>query len=154
MIDKHNTGNIGLFYTCYCLAWHGWNVMPTIRNAKGADIFIISPNGKKFGVQVKALSGKADVFIGKNYADISVDFWIVLMNVRGLDFPKSYIIPAEHIHEGVEACLKGTDSNGKLVHCDLPKADGRVACYINAKFLLSDNHGYADAWETISKDSI
>ena len=149
MIDKQNTGNIGLFYACYRLSWYGWNAMPTIRNAKGADIFIASPEGKKLGIQVKSLSGKADVFIGKNYADPSVDFWVVLMNVRGQGNPDAYIIPAKDIRDGVEACLRGEDTRGKLVHNDRPKADGSVTCYINAKFLVSSDHAYAEAWESL-----
>ena len=149
MVDKQLTGNIGLFYACYCLSWYGWNAMPTIRNAKGADIFIVSQEGKKFGIQVKALSEKADVFIGKNYADSSVDFWIVLMNVRKDDWPTAYIIPAQDICDGVDSCKKGVNTNGYLVHSDAPKEDGSVTCYLSAKFLQAGSHNYADAWESI-----
>lgn len=154
MNDKQLTGNIGLFYACYCLSWYGWNAMPTIRNAKGADIFIVSQDGKKLGIQVKALSEKPDVFIGENYDDPTVDFWVVLMNVRKDDWPTAYIIPAEHIRAGVEACKSGIDSIGKLVHSDRPKADGSVACYLSTKFLQSGNHQYANAWESIGQQVI
>lgn len=149
MIDKQNTGNIGLFYACYRLSRYGWNAMPTIRNARGADIFLVSPEGKTLGIQVKSLSGKADVFIGKNYADPSVDFWIVLLNVRGPKEPDAYIIPAKAIRDGVEACQRGEDATGKLVHNDHPRPDGSVTCYINAKFLDSPDHAYANAWESL-----
>ena len=128
MINKQNTGNVGLFYACYCLSLHGWNAMPTIRNAKGADILIFSEEGKKFGVQVKALSARNDVILGKDYIHSpTVDFWVVLMDVR-LDSPKAYIIPAQDITDGVEACRSGIDSKGKLVTNDLPKPDGSMAC--------------------------
>jgi hypothetical protein len=31
-------GNIGMFYAAYRLSQHGWNVMPTSRNARGVDL--------------------------------------------------------------------------------------------------------------------
>ena len=34
--DIHNNcvvGNIGLFYVCYKLSFHGWNVMPTAQRS-------------------------------------------------------------------------------------------------------------------------
>jgi len=31
-------GNAGLYYVCYQLSLHGWNVMRTARNARGVDL--------------------------------------------------------------------------------------------------------------------
>lgn len=149
MNDRQLTGNIGLFYACYRLSLRSWNTMPTVRNAKGADVIIVSEEGEMLGVQVKALAGEADVFIGKNYADPSVMFWIVLMNVRKSCQPKAYVIPTVDIINGVEACRRGINSSKNLVYSDNPKADGRVTCYLNKKFLKEDNHNYSDAWESI-----
>jgi hypothetical protein len=150
MNDKQLTGNIGLFYACYRLSRYGWNAMPTIRNARGADIFVVSQDGHKVrSIQTKALSGEADVFLGKNAPNPSVNFWIVLMNVRHDDVPKAYIIPADDICKGVEDCVKGINSNDNLVYSDKMHADGSVNCYINAKFLKKSRHDYADAWHII-----
>jgi hypothetical protein len=149
MNDRQRTGDIGLFYACFRLSRLGWHAMPTIRNARGADIFIVSSEGKKFGIQVKTLSGEADVFVGKNFADPCVDFWIVLTNARKNERPNACIIPAEDIRNGVAACEKGVNSNDNLVYSDRPKADGDITCYLNRKYLREAAHSYAEAWESI-----
>ena len=124
--------------------------MPTIRNARGADIFIASPEGKKLGVQVKSLSGNANAFIGKNYADPSVDFWIVLLNVRASSEPAARIVPAKAVRDSGKACQRGDDARGKLVHNGRGRPDGSVTtCSSNAKSFDSPNHTYAEARESI-----
>lgn len=150
MNDRQLTGNIGLFYTCYRLSLRNWNVMPTVRNAKGADIIIVSTEGNMLGIQVKTLANEADVFIGKNYKDPSVKFWVVLMNVRTSNQPLAYIIPAEDVRNGVESCNNGRNSDKDLVYRDnVKKADGSFTCYLNKKFLKGGAHSYGEAWENI-----
>jgi hypothetical protein len=47
-------GNVALFYICFKLSQFGWNVIPTSRNSRGADILIYSQDGKtKNLIQVK-----------------------------------------------------------------------------------------------------
>ena len=151
MNNKQNTGNIGLFYACYRLSMYGWNVLPTIRNARGADIFLAKGN-KKLGIQVKALSGEADIFLGNNYDDPSVDFWIVLMNLRNADKPREYIIPSEAIVQGVKKCEHGENSPENLIYHDAVKADGFIRYYINKKYLKNATHSHAGAWQSIGKN--
>ncbi len=82
--DKQVVGNVGMFYVCYQLSLLGWNVMPTSRNAKGIDIIAYSPDGKKFvGIQVKTLSGPANVPIGKEDNTIMGDFWVIVVLSSG-----------------------------------------------------------------------
>lgn len=144
------TGNIGLFYTCYRLSLLGWNAMPTIRNAQGADI-IIASGEKKLGLQIKTLSNESDVPMGRNYNDPSVDFWIVIMNVRKSNEMKVYVIPQEDINNGVTVCEQGENSSANLVYHDTPKANGTVTYWLNKKFLLSAGHNYTEAWEYLEK---
>jgi hypothetical protein len=148
MNDKQLTGNIGLFYACYRLSMLGWNALPTIRNAQGADIFL-AKDEKKLGIQVKALSGEADVFLGRNYDDPSVDYWIVLMNVRRSDQQTAYIIPRKDIAQGVKICEQGVNSAENLVYHDVVKPDKNISYYLNRKFLKSANNVYAEAWQSI-----
>lgn len=148
MYDKQLTGSIGLFYACYRLSLIGWNTLPTIRNARGPDIILVKDE-KKLGIQVKTLSAEADVPLGNNYNDPSVDFWIVLMNVRKGEQQKVFIIPQKDIAQGVTVCEGGVNSSTNLVYHDQPKADGKITCWLNKKFLLGAEHGYAEAWQSI-----
>lgn len=148
MNDKQLTGNIGLFYACYRLSLLGWNAMPTVRNAQGADIILVK-GGKKLGIQVKALSSETDdVILGENHDDPTVDFWIVLMNARR-DKPLAYIIPQKAIDEGVKVCERGINLSENIVSHDTVKADGKISYYITRKFLKKTNHGYEDAWDSL-----
>ena len=140
------TGNIGLFYICYQLALRDWNVLPTCRNAKGADIFIIKEK-KRLGIQVKALSRQSTVPLGYGILDDSVDFWMVLMNVQNDARRKLYIIPQEDIERGMKECAgKNKNTYTDLVIWNAAKASGSINYWLGKNFLLSGQHAYADAW--------
>jgi len=138
MSSKQNTGNIGLFYACYRLSLYlpDWNVLPTIRNARGADIILVK-DSKKLGIQVKALSKKNDIHLSyDSYNDSSVDFWIVLMNVR-CDKPKAFIIPQKDITDGMKVCKQGKNSSENLVYHDKNVGkNGKINYWLNIKFVL------------------
>lgn len=81
-LDPQITGNVGLYYCCFHLSLLGWNVMPTARNARGVDIVAYSRDGKRFvGVQVKALSKRNPVPLGKSLDSLMGDFWIVVNRI-------------------------------------------------------------------------
>src|ERR1051325_2022596 len=83
-------GNIGLFYTCYELCKRGWNAMPTSRNARGIDILIYSQDGaRKHSIQIKSLSGKNPVPLGKNLDGFFADYLIICTNV--MEEPEMFI---------------------------------------------------------------
>ena len=53
--------------------------MPTARNARGIDIVAYSRDGKKYiGIQVKSLSKRAPVPLGKSLDKIMGDFWVII----------------------------------------------------------------------------
>lgn len=144
---SQHTGNIGLFYTCYQLSRKGWNVLPTSRNAKGADIIIY--NGKKkLGIQVKALSTKSNVPLGRCEFDESVDFWIVLMNIQDEENQKIYIIPQEDILQSKETCTSD-NAYDHLVIRNKARKDGSSIYWMNHKFLSLEDSGYAEAWDRL-----
>src|ERR1017187_7020369 len=77
-VTTQNIGNIGLFFTCYQLSLFGWNVMPTSRNAKGADILIYSQDAnRKLLVQVKTLSSKSPVPLGPAIHCLLADYVVI-----------------------------------------------------------------------------
>lgn len=80
--DNQVTGNSGLYYTCFKLSCMGWNVMPTSRNAQGVDIIAYNQDGTRFiGVQVKTLTKRNPVPLGKNIDRLMGDFWVIVNNV-------------------------------------------------------------------------
>jgi len=92
------TGNIGLYYTCYKLSRMVWNVMPTARNAREIDIIAYNKNGTEFiGVQVKALSKRDPVPLGKNIDNVMGDYWIIVNNV--IWEPNAFIMLPKEVRE-------------------------------------------------------
>ena len=81
-LDRQVVGNAGLYYTCYRLSLLGWNAMPTSRNARGIDVIAYSRDGTRFvGLQVKALSKRDAVLLGKSIDNLMGDFWVIVNNV-------------------------------------------------------------------------
>ena len=104
-LENQITGNIGLYYVCYKLSRFGWNVMPTARNARGVDIVAYDQSGTRFiGIQVKTLSKRNPVPLGKSLDKIMGDFWVIVNNV--MTEPRAFILlPPEVIeraHRGVK----------------------------------------------------
>jgi len=81
-LDPQLTGNVGLYYCCYRLSLFGWNVMPTARNARGVDIVAYSRDASHFrGIQVKALSKRNPVQLGKSLDKVMGDYWIIVSRI-------------------------------------------------------------------------
>lgn len=95
-LDPQVTGNVGLFYCCYKLSLLGWNVMPTARNARGVDIIAYNAEATKIiSVQVKALSKRNPVPLGRTLDRIMGDWWVVINNVATA--PQAYILKPKEV---------------------------------------------------------
>lgn len=85
---KHQmTGNAGLFHIAWELSRRGWNVMPTVRNARGADLYA-SPNDNEdavISVQSKALSKRMAVPLGTDLDRLRSKWWIIPLNANSDD---------------------------------------------------------------------
>ncbi len=107
-LATQTVGNIGLYFVCYRLSQHGWNVMPTARNAKGIDILAYSQDGKRTRtVQVKALSARNAVLLGPTLDGFIAEFVIVCRKVRA-DSPESFVLTSRDVVE--RAHRGGSDS--------------------------------------------
>lgn len=85
------TGNVGMYFACYHLSRLGLNVLPTSRNAKGADIVAYTPDQTRFlTFQVKTMSKLSNIDLGKSLDDIRSDWWIIVTNAY--DLPTAYIL--------------------------------------------------------------
>ena len=97
-LDPQVTGNVGLYYCCYKLSLLGWNVMPTARNARGVDIIAYNSEATKLiGIQVKALSKRNPVPLGKSLEKIMGDWWIVINNVATA--PQAFIMKPTEVRD-------------------------------------------------------
>jgi hypothetical protein len=105
-LDTQVTGNIGMYFVCYRLSCLGWNVMPTSRNARGIDIIIYNKAGDQFkGIQVKTLTKRNPVPLGKSLDKIMGDHWVIVNNLgKGDDSPNIFILDPAQVkafaHEG------------------------------------------------------
>ena len=100
-------GNIGLYYVCFKLSELGWNVMPTSRNARGIEVVCLSMDGTRtLTVQVKSLSKRSAVPLGKDLKKIMGDFWVI---VNSLDTgkPRTYILLPDEVQDRAACDSKG-----------------------------------------------
>lgn len=125
-------GNMGLYYVCYQLSRLGWNVMPTARNARGVDIIAYDRDCSRFvGVQVKALSKRAPVPLGRNLDNITGDFWIIVNSVA--TEPRAFVMqPTE---------VKNLAHRGEK--------DGRVSYWLQPASY--DTEKFAERWSRIGR---
>lgn len=134
-------GNSGVFYACYRLSLENWHVLPTTRNARGADIFIVKGE-RMLGLEVKTLSARDNICIGHTPLDYSIDYWVILMNIwykKEEEKPDLYIISKGAMKIEIERC--NLDNRGKGLLKLYP--DGY---WIQKKFLLSEVHEYSKDW--------
>ena len=91
------TGNVGMYYACYQLSKLGLNVMPTARNAKGADILAYTPDQQSFRtLQVKAMSRLTNISLGKSLDTIDCDWWLIVVDVYE-DAPTTYVMDRDQV---------------------------------------------------------
>jgi hypothetical protein len=96
-LNHQTVGNVGLYYVCYRLSLLGWNVMPTARNARGIDIVAYNEDGsRKLTFQVKALSKRNPVGLGRSLSGAAADFFIIVRRVQ-TDRPECFILIPEEV---------------------------------------------------------
>lgn len=130
MIDSHIIGNAGLYYCSYRLSLLGWNAMPTSRNAKGIDVLAYNTKASKIiGIQVKSLSKRAPVPLGKSIENVIGDFWVIVNNLA--ENPRFYILLPEEIKS--------------LAHRG--EKDSRISYWLQPREY--EKSGYLEAWSRI-----
>ena len=90
--------------------------MPTVRNARGVDAIAYSRDARTFrSIQIKALSKRNPVPLGKSLDKIMGDFWVIVNKV--VTEPEVFILKPCEVHELAEQ--KGTGD--KLAYWLQPK---------------------------------
>ena len=131
-LDPQITGNVGLYFTCYHLSLLGWNVMPTVRNARGVDAIAYSRDATRFAsIQVKALSKRNPVPLGTSLDKVVGDFWVIVNKVATT--PEVFIMLPDEVRE--------------LAHRG--EKNGRVSFWLQPKSYDCDD--YRDAWDRIGR---
>ena len=98
-------GNIGLHYTCMRLSAMGLNAIPTARNAVGVDVLVNNRDftGKTVSVQVKTVSRRYSVPLGKQAKPILGDFWVVVADAQKIcigEDPLCFVIEVNKVKRG------------------------------------------------------
>jgi len=110
MTNKNQqVGNIGLYYVAYRLTQKGFSVFPTIRNAKGADMYVIDKenSARAIPIQIKTLSKKSPVPFG-----ISMDRdELYLFLVVDVNNPELYFAEMSRVKDDIH---KGVNDAGKV----------------------------------------
>ena len=134
-LDAQVVGNAGLYYVCYRLSLLGWNVMPTARNTRGIDIVAYSRDGKRYlGIQVKTLSKRAPVPLGKSLERLMGDFWVIVNKVAS--DPTAFILTPEEVKELAHRGEKG----------------GRVSFWLQPNAYDIDQ--FREAWARIGRGDV
>ncbi len=135
-LNAQVVGNAGLYYVCYRLSLLGWNVMPTARNARGIDIVAYNRNGKRYlGIQVKALSKRTPVPLGKSLENIMGDFWVIVNGVASSN-PTAFILTPGEVKERAHRGEK----------------DGRVSFWLQPSAYDVDQ--FREAWARIGRGDV
>ncbi|MBX7133438.1 MAG: hypothetical protein K1X67_12260 [Fimbriimonadaceae bacterium] len=128
------TGNAGLYHVARELSRRGWHVMPTVRNARGADLYAVSDDESRvLPIQSKALSKRAPVPLGGSLDTLRSTWWIVTINANTAS-PTCYVLTRDEVKA---AAHKGVSATGTVSFWLQPKSYALPA--------------YEEAWERLGE---
>ena len=126
------TGNAGMYHVAWELSRRGWHVMPTVRNARGADLYAASDDETRvLPIQSKALSKRSAVPLGGSLETLCSYWWIITLNANS-DQPTCFVLTLDEVKA---AAVKNTNSTG------------RVAYWLEPKFYVLPQ--YQEAWHRL-----
>jgi len=113
------TGNAGLYHVARELSRRGWHVMPTVRNARGADLYAASDDESRvLPIQSKALSKRDPVPLGGSLDTLRSDWWVVTINANTAA-PTCYLLTKDEVKA---AAHRGTSKAGTVSYWLQPKS--------------------------------
>ncbi|SEP10165.1 hypothetical protein SAMN02799625_04682 [Methylobacterium sp. UNC300MFChir4.1] len=137
MAAAHLTGNAGLYHVARELSRRGWHVMPTVRNARGADLYAASADERVvWPIQSKALSKKAPVPLGGSLRTLRSQWWVVTVEANTAT-PTCYVLTLDEVRDGAH---RGVNTAGKVSYWLQPKA-----------YTLPEYH---DAWGRLGQPGV
>lgn len=147
------TGNVALFHIARELSRRGWHCMPTVRNARGADLYASSQNEELvLAIQSKGLSAPIKETKNGNYVGTTVPLGADLTKLRsswwiittGCNFeygsdPVCFILQLEEVRKFAFHSPPENNKNGKPSHWLQPRFYAREE-YREAWHRLGDPH--------------
>lgn len=113
------TGNSGIYHIAWELSRRGWHVMPTVRNARGADLYAACEDESRvLPIQSKALSKRDPVPLGGSLDNLRSHWWIITIHANS-DAPKCYVLTLEEVKA---AAHRGVSATGKISYWLQPKS--------------------------------
>lgn len=126
------TGNAGLYHVARELSRRGWHVMPTVRNARGADLYAASADETRvLPIQSKALSRRHPVPLGGSLETLKSPWWVITINANS-DIPTCFVMTLEEVKA---AAHRGENAGGKISYWLQPPG--------------FDQPGYREAWDRL-----
>ena len=108
-----------MYHVARELSRRGWHVMPTVRNARGADLYAASGDETRvLPIQSKALSKRAPVPLGGSLENLCSQWWIITINCNS-DLPTCFVLTLEEVKA---AAHRGVNERGKVSFWLQPKA--------------------------------
>lgn len=102
------TGNAGMYHVARELSRRGWHVMPTVRNARGADLYAASSDeARVLPIQSKALSKRSAVPLGGSLDNLCSQWWVVTINANS-DCPVCYVMTLEEVKARASRNVNGS----------------------------------------------
>ncbi len=96
--------------------------MPTVRNAKGADLYAASSDeANVIPIQSKALSKRNPVPLGSSLDRLCSHWWVITIKAND-DAPESYIMTLDEVRA---AAQRGENQAGTVSYWLPPKAYGQ-----------------------------
>jgi len=128
-------GNTGMYFAAYRLSQMGWNVMPTSRNARGVDLLAYDANAHHFlGFQIKALSKRNPVPLGRSVDALMGDWWIIV--AQAATQPVCFVMKPDEVM--------------RLAHRG--EKDGQVSYWLQPK--QYDTEKFREAWDRIGHGNV
>ncbi len=113
------TGNAGLYHVARELSRRGWHVMPTVRNARGADLYAASNDESQvLAIQSKALSKRDHVPLGRSLDTLRSYWWVITVNANTAS-PICYVMTLPEVKA---AALRAGIISGKTSYWLAPKS--------------------------------
>ena len=96
-----------MYHVARELSRRGWHVMPTVRNARGADLYAASDDESRvLPIQSKALSKRNPVPLGNSLDKLCSVWWVITINANE-PAPTCFILSLDEVkaaaHRGVNA---------------------------------------------------
>lgn len=93
--------------------------MPTVRNARGADLYAASDDESRvFAIQSKALSKRDPVPLGGSLDTLRSPWWIITIHANTAS-PKCYLMTLDEVKA---AAHRGVNATGKVSYWLQPKS--------------------------------